>query len=81
MPRRELLKAGNSVSGIFGVSQDSRYIIGGPHNKDYNILGSTFRSPYFGKLPFGSPTENQMIKQWKMKWGFHKLVPILSIKA
>ena len=27
-------------------------ILGGPHNKDYDILGSTLGSPYFGKLPF-----------------------------
>ena len=26
-------------------------ILGGPHNKDYNILGSILGSPYFGKLP------------------------------
>ena len=26
---------------------------GGPHNKDYSILGSILGSPYFGKLPFG----------------------------
>ena len=24
---------------------------GGPHNKDYNNLGSILGSPYFGKLP------------------------------
>ena len=24
---------------------------GGPHNKDYSILGSILGSPYFGKLP------------------------------
>ena len=24
----------------------------GPHNKDYSILWSILRSPYFGKLPF-----------------------------
>ena len=23
----------------------------GPNNKDYSILGSILRSPYFGKLP------------------------------
>ena len=26
--------------------------LGGPHNKDYSILGSILGSPYFGKLPF-----------------------------
>ena len=24
----------------------------GPHNKDYNILGSILGFPYFGKLPY-----------------------------
>ena len=28
--------------------------MGGPNNKDYNILGSILGSPYFGKLPFGT---------------------------
>ena len=27
------------------------YFFGGPHNKDYSILGSILGSPYFGKLP------------------------------
>ena len=26
--------------------------LGGPYNKDYNILGSILGSPYFGKLAF-----------------------------
>ena len=26
--------------------------LGGPHNKDYSILGSILGSPYFGKLPY-----------------------------
>ena len=26
----------------------------GPHIKDYRILGSILRSPYFWKLPYGS---------------------------
>ena len=34
-----------------GVSQNSGYLFGGPHNKDYSILGSILGSPYFGKLP------------------------------
>ena len=29
---------------------------GGPHNKDYSILGSILGSPYFGKLPFSGCT-------------------------
>ena len=28
-------------------------IFGGPHNKDYGILGSILGFPYLGKLPFG----------------------------
>ena len=36
-----------------GVSQNKGYHLGDPHNKDYNILGSTLGSPYFGKLPYG----------------------------
>ena len=35
-----------------GISQNWGYLIGGPHNKDYSILGSTLGSPYFGKLPY-----------------------------
>ena len=31
-----------------GVSQN----FGGPHNKDYSILGSILGSPYFGNLPY-----------------------------
>ena len=27
------------------------YLTGGPHNKEYSILGSILGSPYFGKLP------------------------------
>ena len=27
-------------------------LFGGPHNKDYSILGSILGSPYFGKLPY-----------------------------
>ena len=32
-----------------GVSQNWRYLFGGPHNKDYSILGSILGFPYFGK--------------------------------
>ena len=28
------------------------YHFGGPHNKDYSILGPILGSPYFGKLPY-----------------------------
>ena len=34
-----------------GVSYSSGYFFGGPHHKDYSILGSILGSPYFGKLP------------------------------
>ena len=34
-----------------GVSQNEGYLLGGPHNKDYSILGSILGSPYLGKLP------------------------------
>ena len=29
-------------------------LFGGPHNKDYSILGSILGSLYFGKLPYAS---------------------------
>ena len=35
------------------VSKNLGCLFGGPHNKDYSILGSTLGSPYFGKLPKG----------------------------
>ena len=35
-----------------GVSLNYGYLFGGPHNKDYSILGSILGSPYFGKLPY-----------------------------
>ena len=35
-----------------GVSQNWRYLFGGPYNKDYNIFGSILGSPHFGKLPY-----------------------------
>ena len=37
-----------------GVSQNQGYLIGGPHSKDYSILGSIFGSPYFGKLAYNA---------------------------
>ena len=36
-----------------GVSRTYGYLFGGPHNKDYGILGSILGFPYFGKLPYG----------------------------
>ena len=41
---------------IWGFPKTRGTIWGGPHNKDYSILGSilgsTLGSPYFGKLPY-----------------------------
>ena len=37
-----------------GVSQNWGYHFGGPHNKDYSIIGYTLGPPDFGKLPYGS---------------------------
>ena len=44
------------VERPFKVYLDPKILIrgtlfGGPHNKDYSILGSILGSPYFGKLP------------------------------
>ena len=40
------------VKGILsGGFPNYGYLFGGPHNKDYSILGSILGSPYFGKLP------------------------------
>ena len=36
-----------------GSSQNHGYHFEGPHNKDFNILGSILGSLYFGKLPGG----------------------------
>ena len=33
-----------------GVSQHQGHLFGGPHNKDYSILGSILGFPYFGKV-------------------------------
>ena len=35
-----------------GFSQNKGYPFGGPHNKDYSMLGSILGSHYFGKLPY-----------------------------
>ena len=35
-----------------GVSQNYGYLVGGPYNKDYSILGSILGYPDFGKLPY-----------------------------
>ena len=34
------------------ISQNYRYLIGGSHNKDYNVLGSILGSAYCGKTPY-----------------------------
>ena len=36
----------------YGVFPKLGVPFGGPHNKDYGILGSILGSPYFGKLPY-----------------------------
>ena len=33
------------------VSENSVYLLGGPHKKDYSMLWSISGSPYFGKPP------------------------------
>ena len=35
----------------WGLAGNYGYHFGGPHNKDYSILGSILGLPYFGKLP------------------------------
>ena len=35
-------------------------IFGGPHIKDYSILGSILGCPYLGKLPYRGLMDNQM---------------------
>ena len=37
---------------IWGFPKIRGTLFGGPHNKDYSILGSILGSPYFGKLPY-----------------------------
>ena len=40
--------------GLFwGLPQIGGYLLGRPHNKDYNLVGSILWSPYFGKLSSG----------------------------
>ena len=36
---------------MWGFPKIRGTLIGGPHNKDYSILGSILGSPNFGKLP------------------------------
>ena len=49
-----------AVLGLYGGSQNYGYPFGGPHNKDYNILGSTLGFPYLGKLPYRDPITGVM---------------------
>ena len=37
---------------ICGFPKIRGTLIGGPHNKDYSILGSILGSPDFGNVPF-----------------------------
>ena len=39
---------------MWGFPKIRGTFFGGPHNKDYNILGSILGSTYFGKLPCSS---------------------------
>ena len=45
--------ASDPLAKIWGFPKIRGYHFGGPHNKDYNILGSILGSPNVGKLPFG----------------------------
>ena len=47
----EAVKWESEVVQNMGISQNSGYLFGGPHNKDYNMSGSILGSPYFGELP------------------------------
>ena len=38
------------------------YLFGGPHNKDYSILGSTLGSPHFEQLPYGTLRQDAKLK-------------------
>ena len=44
----------------------SGFLIGGPHNKDYSVLGSILGSPNFGKLPYNQPNQVLILHTW---WG------------
>ena len=40
------------LGDFWGVSQNQGTLSGGPHNKDYSILGSILGFHYFGILPY-----------------------------
>ena len=42
---------------MWGFPKIRGTILGGPYNKDCNILGSVLGSPYLGKLPCGGASE------------------------
>ena len=44
------------TDAIWGFPKIRGTLLGGPHNKDYSILGSILGSRNFGKLPYGSRT-------------------------
>ena len=46
--------AKDPTPGVYGsvLKLGVPFLFGGPHNKDYSILGSILGSPYFGKLPY-----------------------------
>ena len=37
---------------MLGFPKNEGYLFGGPHNKDYHILGSILGSPDLGKRPY-----------------------------
>ena len=57
-----------------GVFQNYGYLFGGPHSKDYGILGSILGSPYFGKLPHVSG-----LKVWGL--GFRVWCLVFRVQA
>ena len=48
-PGSDNMSEDNPISGFPKIRGT---FFGGPHNKDYSILGSLLGSPYFGKLPY-----------------------------
>ena len=60
------------------IEQERRFVkirgtfLGGPHNKDSNILGPVFGSPYLGKLP--NPAE--LKKRKKVPFDFLEAVAL-----
>ena len=46
---------GGGPRDIWKIPKISGTFLGGPHNKDYNILRSLLESPYLGKPPYETP--------------------------